>query len=309
MRKILNEWRRFLKESKEEDDFDIAGIILQALETGNEGAIEMQDKLRVQKQRAIRILKSVLDDESLAGEVYETDLIYKRDFVVHFMVSTIGEPGVKYFENQEEFKKRAQMALNLIRSNDFEIPTRIGMDFRNPSGSRFSDADHSGGPGDAGLALPNDAFSQEDRTDLDANIELWVNFHRAMWSGDEKTYYDAAQKVLPAISHFISLYRKYMPNDSKYIESLEDLQQKIMDESPPAPPAPQTINPRQALKDAKNKIKEIKKQIETKKKERRGYSQDKKKSEEFSKQILELEWLLKMAKTEKDEILGSRRGR
>ena len=306
MRKILNEWRRFLKESKEEDDFDIAGIILQALETGNEGAIEMQDKLRVQKQRAIRILKSVLGDEHLEGGAYETDSIYKRNFDVHFMVSTVGESGWKYFESQEEFRDRVQLVLNKIESGDFIIPTRTSLDFRNPSGARFSDADHSGGPGDAGLALPNDAFSQEDRTDLDANIKLWANFHQALWKGDEETYYDAAQKVLPAISFFISLYREYMPNDTKYIESLEDLRQKIMDEEPPAP---KIINPRQALVDAKNKMKEIKNQIEAKKKERKGYIQDKKKYEEFSNSILELEGLLKVARVEKDEAIRSMRGR
>ena len=196
--------------------------------------------------------------------------------------------------------------LNKVEADDFEIPTRTSLDFRNPSGSRFSDADHSGGPGDAGLALPNDAFSQEDRTDLDANIKLWANFHQALWKGDEETYYDAAQEVLPAISHFISLYKEYMPNDTKYIESLEDLRQKIMDEEPPAP---KTINPRQALIDAKNKMKEIKNQIEAKKKERKGYIQDKKKYEEFSNSILELEGLLKVARVEKDEAIRSMRGR
>jgi hypothetical protein len=254
MRKILNEWRRFLKESKEEDDFDIAGIILQALETGNEGAIEMQDKLRVQKQRAIRILKSVLDDESLAGEVYETDLIYKRDFVVHFMVSTIGEPGVKYFKNQEEFKERAQMALNLIRSNDFEIPTRTSLDFRNLSGSRFSDADHSGGPGDAGLALPNDAFSQEDRSVLDNYIQKWVNFHVAMWGGDEQLIYKTSQELPEALEYFVYLYREYMPHDEKYIHKLKDLSHVLS--QTPEPTQEPTRDPYQVAKEEVARLKQ-----------------------------------------------------
>ena len=306
MRKILNEWRRFLKESKEEDDFDIAGIILQALETGNEGAIEMQDKLRVQKQRVIRILKSVLDDPELEGSVLDNELRWRGDKVLHFLVSTKGDSSVKYFADHKEFEGRLRQMLDKVEADDFEIPTRTPLDFRNPSGSRFSDADHSGGPGDAGLALPKDAFNLEDSADLNTNIELWVNFHRAMWSGDEEAYYVAAQEVLPAISHFISLYREYMPDDIKYIESLEDLQQRIVNKEPLPP---KTINPRQALKDAKDKIKEIKKQIETKKKERRSNVQDNKKYEEFSKSILELEGLLKTAKTEKDEILRSMRGR
>ena len=305
MRKILNEWRRFLKESTG-DDKEVAGIILQALETGNEGAEEMQKKLSAQKQRAIRILNSVLGDEHLEGGAYETDSIYKRNFDVHFMVSTVGESGWKYFESQEEFRDRVQLVLNKIESGDFRIPTRISMDFRNPTQPRFSDADHSGGPGDAGLALPNDAFDQEDRADLDANIELWVNFHKALWSGDEKDYYSAGQEVLPAMGFFISLYRKYMPDDIKYIESLEDLRQKIMDKEPPAP---KTINPRQALIDAKNKMKEIEKQIESKKKEKNNSSGDRKKYEELTKEAELLQVDLQTAKVEYRKILRSMRGR
>ena len=306
MRKILNEWKKFLKESKEEDDLYIAGIVLQALETGNEGAIEMQDKLRAQKKRTSRILKSILDDPELEGNVFDNELIWKGNRILHFLISVKNDSNVKYFVDHEEFKARVKQMLNKVEADDFEIPTRTSLDFRNPSGSRFSDADHSGGPGDAGLALPNDAFSQEDRTDLDANIKLWANFHQALWKGDEETYYDAAQEVLPAISFFISLYREYMPDDIKYIDSLEDLRQKIMDKEPPAP---KTINPRQALIDAKNKMKEIKNQIEAKKKERKGYIQDKKKYEEFSNSILELEGLLKVARVEKDEAIRSMRGR
>ena len=48
MKKILNEWRKFLKENKK-DDLQVAGILLQAMDTGNENVPDMQNELRTFK--------------------------------------------------------------------------------------------------------------------------------------------------------------------------------------------------------------------------------------------------------------------
>ena len=258
MKKILNEWRKFIKENQE-DDLEVAGILLQAIETGNSKVPEMQNRLRLQKQRAIRILQAVLGDESLAGEVYETDLIYKRDFVVHFMVSTIGESGVKYFDSQKEFKERVQMALNLIKSDVFIIPTRVGMDFRHHTSPRSSDAEHSGGPGDAGLELPEAAFKEEPREILDNNIQKWINFHRALWEGEEVAVYKAGQELIPALRYFIGLYKDHLPHDEKYVDKLEELFLILSMKEPKGPTAQPEKSEYQVTKE---KVEELRKAVE-----------------------------------------------
>jgi hypothetical protein len=305
MKKILNEWKRFLMEGQK-DDLEIAGILLQAIEGGNKKAPEMQNKLRMQKQRAIRVLKTVLGDPDLEGGVFDNDLIWKGDYILHFLISTKGNSNIKYFTDHEEFVSRAQLALGKIEANDFEIPTRIPLDFRQFGPSRSGDAEHSGGPGDAGLALPSAAFGQIDRVDLDLNIQKWVKLHRAIWSGDKEAYYTAAQDALPAVSFFISLYKRYASHDSKYIEGLIDLHMRM--ESMEPPPS-KTINPKQALIDARDKMKEVQTQIAAKKKEKNNSSRDRKKHEELTKEVEVLQMSLQVAKAEYREVLRGMRGR
>ena len=59
MKKILNEWRRFLKEDKE-DDIRVASRVLAAISPSGRTSKEVEGFLRSNKQRAIRIIRDLI---------------------------------------------------------------------------------------------------------------------------------------------------------------------------------------------------------------------------------------------------------
>ena len=305
MKKILNEWRKFLKENLE-DDLEIGSIVLTAIELGNEKVPTMQKKLRMQKKRAIRVLEDLLSEpDALMTDVYDSDVITKDNLEVYFIIGVIGVPGFKYFESESEFLSRARMVLNKLKNSDFEIPNRIGLNFRDTRIPGPQEP-HSGGPGDAGLAIPDVAFDQEDREELDTHISKWVDLHKATWSGDKNRYAKAAKEAIPAVEYFIGLYRRYMPLDSKYINALFDMKSRLINAKPPAPEkTPDLIDM------AMQKIKQIQKQIKQKEEEKTGHQnkRDKKKIEIVKKEIQQLELELRAAEREKREIRRRMRGR
>ncbi len=236
MKTILNEWKRFLKETRE-DDLYIAGIILQALVTGNVDAPLMQKELQKQSERAIRTLKGVLKDPELEYDVYDTDTIYKGNRELHFLIGVPGSgKGYQYFESEEEFRSRAEQLLSLLREKQYVMPERIPLDYRRSAQRQGSEVYHSGGPGDAGLALPNAAFEKEDREELDANIVKWVDYHKSLWEGDPMEAYKSSQAVIPALEYFVKLYSRYDPYEEKYREALRSLIDTLRGASKPEVP-------------------------------------------------------------------------
>ncbi len=229
MKKILNEWKRFLKESRQ-DDLYIAGIILQALTTGNVDAPTMQKELQKQSERAIRTLEGVLVDPELEYNVYDADTIYKRDRELHFLIGVSGSgKGYQYFESEEEFRRRAEQLLGLLKKKQYVMPERTPLDYRRSTLRQGSEVYHSGGPGDAGLALPSAAFEKEDREELDANIVKWVDYHKSLWEGDPMKVYESSQAVIPALEYFAKLYLKYDRWEGKYRDALYSLVYTLRD--------------------------------------------------------------------------------
>ncbi len=96
-----------------------------------------------------------------------------------------------------------------------------------------------------------------------------------------------------------------MPLDSKYVEALYDLKLRLINKEPP-----QKAKAPDLMKLARQKIKEIQKQIEVKNNEKKNYLRtDRKKVKEIEQEIATLQSDLSRAKREKDKIFRSMRGR
>jgi hypothetical protein len=143
---------------------------------------------------------------------------------------TVG--GKNYEFPGYDFEERLQEAFKILddpsQGYDFSsFNDDSGLFSDNPNPGIYGEKEHSGGAGEAGLALPNDAFKEQDRKILDMNIKRWLNFYSALWSGDAEWTRQASLDVLPALDYFIFLYSKYMPLDEKYINKLKDLAQSL----------------------------------------------------------------------------------
>ncbi len=216
MKKILNEWRRFIQESSERDDIEVARRIVAALAPMSLATDETSGFLRANKKRAARIIRSYLYAEEVSSPIA---LNPPGDLV------SVG--GAQYEFPSKDFEERMIAALDI-----FEDPT-VAFDFSafnrkegisdDPNPGMHGEKEHSGGAGEAGLALPNKAFEEEPRAILDPNIKRWVRFHKALWSGDDEEVRQSKLEVIPALEYFISLYRMYKPFDEKYISKLQEL--------------------------------------------------------------------------------------
>lgn len=226
MKKILSEWRKFLKESSLEDDILTAKKLAFAIDATHIANDEVNNWLRANKKRAQRIIEDYLQGDESIFEVFPTEDAVRID-------------NTNYFFPYKDFDARMYAALEILTDPNLEInfsqfnaPERMSK-FEKPG--KYGLKDHGGGPSDVGLALPSKAFEMEDRSTLDLNIEKWVNFYKALFEGDQAKIYEATLAVQSAVSYFLALYRSYAPYDEKYIESLTILLEKVTDIREPEP--------------------------------------------------------------------------
>ena len=226
MKKILNEWRKFLKESSLEDDILTAQKLAFAIDTTHIAGDETNNWLRANKKRAQRIIEDYLQGDQSVFEVFPTEDAVR-----------VGDSN--YFFPKKDFDSRMHTALEILTDPNLEIDfsqfnaLEKMSDVEKPG--KYGLKDHGGGPSDVGLALPSKAFELEDRARLDLNIKKWVNFHRALFGGDQRKIYEATMAVQPAILYFLDLYKAHAPFDEKYIESLLFLLEQVSNVAEPAP--------------------------------------------------------------------------
>ena len=220
MKKILNEWRKFLKESSLEDDILTAKKLAFAIDTTHIVNDEINNWLRANKKRAQRIIEDYLQGDESIFKMFPTEDAVRVD-------------NTNYFFPYRDFDARMYAALEILTDPNSEIDfsqfNGLERTSRIEKPGKYGLKDHGGGASDVGLALPSKAFELEDRTTLDLNIKKWVNFYRALFGGDQRKIYEATMAVQSAVSYFLKLYRSYAPYDEKYIESLMILLEKVKD--------------------------------------------------------------------------------
>ena len=221
MKKILNEWRAFLKESSEKDDIKVATRVTAAIAPMSLASDEGNNFLRANKERAKRIISGYLNKDPHALRLFA--LNPAEDMV------TVG--GRNYEFPSYDFYERMQEAFKILddpsSGYDFSYFNEEQDFSDNPNPGAYGEKEHSGGAGEAGLALPNRAFEEEPRDVLDLNIKRWLSFYSALWTGDPEQIRQSRLGVIPALEYFISLYRMYMPYDEKYIDKLGELANKL----------------------------------------------------------------------------------
>ena len=203
MKKILTEWRTFLKEGKEEDDLKVANTFVNALASGTDK--DTQEEIRKQKQRILRII-----DEFLFSD---------KHFIVspnEDVVQTLN--GKQYYFPRRDFVKRIEVAKELISDGDYDLsrfskpPTQLTDEPVN-----YDDYQHSGGPADTGLRIPEAAFEKEPRGQLDKYFQLWTDYYRGFekkgTTPQEKL--DASKAGLEAVNYFIHLYDTHTSKSRK----------------------------------------------------------------------------------------------
>ena len=226
MNKILTEWRKFLKESSLQDDILTAQKLAFAIDNTHVASDQTNNWLRANKKRAQRIVEDYLQGDRSVFEVFPTE-------------DAVRVGNKNYFFPKKDFDARMYTALEILTDPNLEIDfsqfnalEKIS-DIEKPG--KYGVKDHGGGASDVGLALPTKAFELEDRTKLDANIEKWVNFHKALFSGNQVDIYKSSKDVKPAIVYFLDLYRAHAPFDEKYMEALLQLLEHVSNVTEPEP--------------------------------------------------------------------------
>ena len=249
MKRILNEWRTFLNEGKEEDDIKIANTFVNALASGTNK--ETQEEIRKQKQRILRIIDEFLTAEKHFILSPEEDVVNTND-------------GKQYYFPRKDFYQRLEAAQELISAGDYDLsrfskgPIQLTLD-----PVVYDDYKHSGGPADTGLRIPEAAFEKEPRDQLDKDFQLWSNYSRGFEKkgSTPQEKLQASKDGLVAVKYFLHLYDKHtsksrkggpeypLTPDDPYFYDLDMLKSaiqnqieqftKMVDEMPkPKPPAP-----------------------------------------------------------------------
>jgi hypothetical protein len=203
MKKIINEWKSFLKEDKAQDDIKVANTFVNALSAGTNE--ETQEEIRKQKKRILRII-----DEFLASEK-------------HFELSPEGDvartmDGKQYYFPKKDFIRRLEVAQELISDGDYDLsrfskpPTQLTDD-----PVVYDDYKHSGGPADTGFRIPEKAYEMEKPEDLNKHFQLWTNYSRGFEKkgSTPQEKLQASKDGLEAVKYFLHLYDKHTSKSRK----------------------------------------------------------------------------------------------
>ena len=225
MKKILKEWRSFLKEAhtsgvtnwsriksqigKDDDQF-IADVV--ALVANHGGTPEMGKYLIANVKRALRIIDEFLS----VGSHYEII----DDFEVN------GSPDLSLeFDSSKDFAHRLEVLSQLLNSRDFNFELfdspQSFEGYYNPK-----DVKHSGGASDTGLEMPKGATDEEIKPIVDAFNDYKSFYQNRDSQLSSKDYRDSLHLLKKGIDKFIKVWRQY-DKGSPYIEKLIDLDASI----------------------------------------------------------------------------------
>ena len=213
MRKILNEWRRFLKESTM-DDKEIASSILAVIDPESISSPEPTEFLRINKQRAIRVIRDFLETES--SSIFSVSPNHD--------VVRVGKS--QHYFPERDFLDRLGGALSILEDpnsqfnfSQFNRKTRLS-DRENQG--KYGRKDHSGGATDTGFAVPESASYD----DIQAFVGLINDYKGAyLYKGEDYSmttaeYKKSLESLIPAYDILVSMWYEHSP-DSPEIERIK----------------------------------------------------------------------------------------
>jgi len=204
MRKILNEWRRFLKESTM-DDKEIASSILAVIDPESISTPEPTEFLRINKQRAIRVIRDFLETES--SSIFSVSP--NRDVV------RVGK--AQHYFPERDFLDRLGGALNILEDpnsqfnfSQFNRETRLSD--REYHG-KYGRKDHSGGATDTGFVVPKSASYDE----VQAFVGLINDYKNSyLYKGEDydmttAEYKRSLESLMSAYDVLLDIWTKHSP--------------------------------------------------------------------------------------------------
>ena len=208
MKKILNEWKNFIKESKE-DDKEIASSVLSMIDPNSIATQEATDYLRLNKKRAARVIRSYLDgDESVFS-------VSPREDVVK-----VGK-NQHYFPKKDFFSRLGGILeiLEDPRSEfDFSMFDGSVEPRDSPYPGKYGPKDHAGGATDTGIVVPDKA-TDEEKAPIVANINKYKSYY--MYKAEDHVissidYEKSLNHLVAAYEGLYSLWMEYSPMDPEF---------------------------------------------------------------------------------------------
>ena len=204
MRKILNEWKRFLKESTI-DDKEVAGSILAVIDPESISTPQPTEFLRINKQRAIRVIRDFLDNQS--SSIFSVSP--NRDVV------RVGK--AQHYFPERDFLDRLGGALSILEDpnsqfNFSQFNRKTKLSDREHQG-KFGRKDHSGGAGDAGFVVPKGVSYDEIQTFV-GHINDYKSSY--LYKGEDYSmttmeYKKSLESLISAYDVLIDIWDRYSP--------------------------------------------------------------------------------------------------
>ena len=208
MKKILNEWKNFLKESTE-DDKQIAASVLSTIDPGSISTQESTDFLRINKKRAIRVIRSYLDGDESIFSVSPNQKVVRVGKNQH------------YFPKADFFSRLAGI-LEILEDprSEFNFSMFDGsVGLRDsPYPGKYGPKDHSGGATDTGIVVPDEA-TDEEKASIVADINKYKSYY--MYKPEDhvissRDYEESLNHLVAAYEGLYGLWMEYSPLDPEF---------------------------------------------------------------------------------------------
>lgn len=208
MKRILNEWRNFIKESKE-DDKQIASSVLSMIDPDSIATKEATDYLRINKKRAARVIRSYLDgDESIFSVSPRQDVV------------RVGK-NQHYFPKKDFFSRLGGILeiLEDPRSKfDFSLFDGSVEPRDSPYPGKYGPKDHAGGATDTGIVVPDEA-TDEEKAPIVADINRYKSYY--MYKPEDhvmssRDYEESLNYLVAAYEGLYNLWMEYSPLDPEF---------------------------------------------------------------------------------------------
>ena len=210
MKKILNEWRRFLRESETEDDKTVARAIMGAIDPSSINTPESTEFLRRNKMRAARLIRNLLDGDESVFSVSPNETVVK-----------VG--SAQYQFDRHDFYSRLTGALEILEDSrtkfDFSMFNARPEQLRTtPYPGKYGPKDHAGGATDTGIVIPDEATDDEI-----AQIVADINKYKSYYMYKSEDHIISSQDYEESLNHLVAAYEglyhlwmEYSPLDSEF---------------------------------------------------------------------------------------------